>query len=126
MTPRNTAYLTDIYVAAGRYDDALATAKKAIEMNPRAGVAWQALGFVHSAMGHHDEAIDANRRAAEYAPPYGRTIAEFPLTAGVVGVVLAPVVAALGTMVALLQNCTIHVERVRAQPGETSEATASE
>jgi Domain of unknown function (DUF4342) len=56
----------------------------------------------------------------------GRTIAEFPLTAGVVGVVLAPVVAALGTMVALLQNCTIHVERVRAQPGETSEATASE
>lgn len=56
----------------------------------------------------------------------GRTIAEFPLTAGVVGVVLAPVLAALGTMVALLQNCTIHVERVRSQPGETSAATASE
>jgi tetratricopeptide (TPR) repeat protein len=48
LTPRNTAYLTDIYVAAGRYDDALATAKKAIEMTPRSGVAWQALGFVHS------------------------------------------------------------------------------
>ena len=55
-----------------------------------------------------------------------RTIADFPLTVGVVGIVLAPVAAALGTLVALLQDCTIHVERVRSRPGETSEATASE
>jgi hypothetical protein len=41
----------------------------------------------------------------------GRTVAEFPLTAGVVGAVLAPVLAAAGAVVALLQNCTIHVER---------------
>jgi hypothetical protein len=40
-----------------------------------------------------------------------RTIAEFPLTAGVVGAVLAPVLAAIGALVALLQNCTIEVER---------------
>jgi hypothetical protein len=54
----------------------------------------------------------------------GRTVAEFPVTVGVVGVVLAPIAAALGTLVALLQNCTIHVEQVRPQPGETSNATA--
>jgi hypothetical protein len=42
----------------------------------------------------------------------GRTIAEFPLTAGVVGVVLAPVVAAIGALVALLKDCSIHIERV--------------
>ena len=42
----------------------------------------------------------------------GRTIAEFPLTVGVVGAVLAPVVAAIGALVALLKDCTIHVERV--------------
>jgi hypothetical protein len=48
----------------------------------------------------------------------GRTIAEFPVTVGVVGVVLAPIAAALGALVALLQNCTIHVERVQPQPGE--------
>ena len=42
----------------------------------------------------------------------GRTVAEFPLTAGVVGVVLAPVVAAIGAMIALLKDCTIQVERV--------------
>ena len=40
----------------------------------------------------------------------GRTIAEFPLTAGVVGVVAAPVLAAVGALLALLKDCTIHVE----------------
>jgi uncharacterized protein DUF4342 len=42
----------------------------------------------------------------------GRTVAEFPLTAGVVGALLAPVVAAIGAIVALLKDCTIQVERV--------------
>ena len=41
----------------------------------------------------------------------GRTIAEFPLTVGVVGAVFAPILAGIGAMVALLQDCTIHVER---------------
>ena len=41
----------------------------------------------------------------------GRTIAEFPLTVGVVGAVLAPIAAAIGALVALVQDCTIHVER---------------
>lgn len=41
----------------------------------------------------------------------GRTVAEFPLTAGIVGVVLAPVVAAVGALIALLKDCTIRIER---------------
>jgi hypothetical protein len=41
----------------------------------------------------------------------GRTVAEFPLTVGVVGALLAPVVAAIGAIVALLKDCTIQVER---------------
>jgi hypothetical protein len=41
----------------------------------------------------------------------GRTVAEFPMTAGVVGAVLAPVLAAVGAIVALLKDCTIQVER---------------
>ena len=36
----------------------------------------------------------------------GRTVAEFPLTAGVVGAVLAPALAAM------LKDCTVQVERV--------------
>jgi hypothetical protein len=45
-----------------------------------------------------------------------RTIAEFPLTAGVVGAVLAPVVAAIAAIVALIEECTIHVERETTAP----------
>jgi hypothetical protein len=40
-----------------------------------------------------------------------RVIAEFPLTFGVVGAVLAPVVAAIGAIAALLADCSIDVER---------------
>jgi hypothetical protein len=47
----------------------------------------------------------------------GRTVAEFPLTAGVVGAVLAPVLAAIGALVALLKDCTIQVEREREAGG---------
>jgi hypothetical protein len=41
----------------------------------------------------------------------GRKIAEFPMTAGVVGAVLAPPLAAIAVLVALLKDCTIQVER---------------
>jgi hypothetical protein len=41
----------------------------------------------------------------------GRTVAEFPLTAGVVGAMLAPMLAAIGAVVAVAKDCTIHVEQ---------------
>ncbi len=41
-----------------------------------------------------------------------RSVAEFPLTVGVVGAVVAPVLAAVGAIVALLSDCSIEVERV--------------
>jgi hypothetical protein len=41
-----------------------------------------------------------------------RSVAEFPLTVGVVGAVLAPVLAAVGAIAALLGECSIEVERV--------------
>jgi hypothetical protein len=50
----------------------------------------------------------------------GRTIAEFPLTAGVVGAALAPPLAALGALIALLKDCTIQVERVDTDAGKRS------
>jgi hypothetical protein len=40
-----------------------------------------------------------------------RSIAEFPLTVGLVGTVGAPVLAAVGALAALLTNCSIAVER---------------
>jgi len=50
----------------------------------------------------------------------GRTVAEFPLTAGVVGAVLAPVVAAIAALVALLKDCTIRVEREQQNDDHTA------
>jgi hypothetical protein len=51
----------------------------------------------------------------------GRTVAEFPLTAGVVGSLLAPPLAAIGAIYALAKDCSIKVERVEsaAKPTET-------
>ena len=42
---------------------------------------------------------------------HGKTIAEFPLTAGVIGAVIAPVAAAIGALTALITDCTIEVEK---------------
>lgn len=41
-----------------------------------------------------------------------RTIAEFPLTVGVIGAVLAPLLAAVGAIAAVVTDCTVEVERV--------------
>jgi hypothetical protein len=41
----------------------------------------------------------------------GRTIVEVPLTVGVVGAALAPALAAVGAIAALVTDCSIEVER---------------
>jgi hypothetical protein len=43
----------------------------------------------------------------------GRSVAEFPLTVGVVGAVVAPVLAAVGALAAVLTDCSIEVERAK-------------
>lgn len=41
----------------------------------------------------------------------GKTLVEFPLTFGVVGALIAPVLAAVGAIAALVTECSITVER---------------
>lgn len=41
----------------------------------------------------------------------GKTLIEVPMTIGVIGVVFAPVLAAVGAIAALVAECTITVER---------------
>lgn len=41
----------------------------------------------------------------------GRTLIEIPLTIGVVGALLLPVLAAVGAIAAIVTNCTIRVQR---------------
>lgn len=46
----------------------------------------------------------------------GKSLAEFPLTIGIVGAVLAPILAAVGAIAALVTECTIIVEREIEEP----------
>jgi hypothetical protein len=45
-----------------------------------------------------------------------RVVAEFPLAFGVLGVVVAPVLAAIGALAALLTDCSIEIERLDDAP----------
>ena len=54
----------------------------------------------------------------------GRAVAEFPLTVGLVGALVAPVLAAIGALVAVLANCSIEVERARTGAARPRAASA--
>jgi hypothetical protein len=55
----------------------------------------------------------------------GRSVAEFPLTVGVVGALLAPVLAAVATLVALLSECSIEIERAVPPPDPKGSSKAN-
>ena len=54
---------------------------------------------------------EGNVRKITIKDKKGKTIVAFPLTIGVVGAVIAPVLAAIGAIAALITECTIEVER---------------
>lgn len=41
----------------------------------------------------------------------GKELASFPLTVGVIGIAIAPILAAVGALAALVGECTISVEK---------------
>ncbi|WP_156307652.1 DUF4342 domain-containing protein [Sphingobacterium endophyticum] len=58
---------------------------------------------------------------------HGKDIMSFPVTLGVIGVVLAPIFAAVGALAALLTECKITVERTdKTETSETEEAPQAE
>jgi hypothetical protein len=54
---------------------------------------------------------EGNIRKITLTSKEGKTIAEFPLTVGVIGTVILPTLAAIGTIIALVSECTISVEK---------------
>jgi len=54
---------------------------------------------------------EGNIRKITITDKDGKELMSFPLTIGVVGVVFAPVLAAIGALAALVGECTITVER---------------
>jgi hypothetical protein len=54
---------------------------------------------------------------------HDRTVAEFPLSVGLVGAVAAPILAAVGAVVALLADCSLEVERTGEPPASSDGGT---
>lgn len=54
---------------------------------------------------------EGNIRRITISDKKGKEIVTFPLTIGVVGALIAPMLAAVGTIAALLTECTLTVER---------------
>lgn len=54
---------------------------------------------------------EGNVRKITIKDKEGKELVAFPLTFGVVGAVLAPILAAVGALAALIGECTISVER---------------
>lgn len=54
---------------------------------------------------------EGNVRKITIKDKKGKELVAFPLTFGVVGAVIAPVLAAIGALAALIGECTISVER---------------
>jgi hypothetical protein len=54
---------------------------------------------------------EGNVRKITITDKFGREIMSFPLTIGVVGALLLPVLAAVGALAALIGECSITVER---------------
>ncbi len=58
-----------------------------------------------------DLIAQGNIRHITIKDKYEKVIIEFPLTIGVVGAVLLPMLAAVGAIAALIGECTISVQR---------------
>lgn len=54
---------------------------------------------------------EGNIRKISIIDKDGRTLIVLPLTVGILGAVLAPMLAAVGALAALVTKCTIKVER---------------
>ena len=54
-----------------------------------------------------------------------QVLMELPVTVGVVGILVAPVAAALGAVAALVTKCTIEIERVGQPPVRSTQAAES-
>jgi hypothetical protein len=55
---------------------------------------------------------EGNVRRITVKDKEGKVVASFPLSAGVIGTLLAPALVALGALSAVMTECTLSVERV--------------
>jgi hypothetical protein len=66
---------------------------------------------------------EGNVRRIIIRDEHGHTFMEIPLTVATVGVIVAPVLAAVGAIAALVTHVTVVVERTTAPPGARASAS---
>jgi hypothetical protein len=66
---------------------------------------------------------EGNVRRIIIRDEHGHTFMEIPLTVATVGVVVAPVLAAVGAIAALVTHVTVVVERTAPKPGSAASAS---
>jgi len=71
LRPLLYAWLGAIYGNAGRYAEAVAEARKALELNPDFGPSYVVLARYYSHYALHEQAVAAAQRAAELVPGAG-------------------------------------------------------
>jgi hypothetical protein len=83
-------------------------------------------GTTDQILGQIKHLLDEGNVRRVLVKQHGRVIAEFPLTVGVVGTVIAPVAAAIGALTAVLADCTIEVEKTSSTTPEVVPPAAPE
>jgi hypothetical protein len=88
------------------------------------GTFWQKVeGTTDQILNEIKRLVEAGNIRRVVVKQRGRTVAEFPLTAGVIGAVIAPIAAAIGAISALVTDCTIEVEKTVQDRQPTAEVT---
>ncbi|MGH2543416.1 MAG: tetratricopeptide repeat protein, partial [Ardenticatenaceae bacterium] len=62
------SFLAEAYVDSQRYDEALATAQQAVEIDPDDVWAWRNLGYVNESLSYYDQALAAYREGIQVKP----------------------------------------------------------
>lgn len=76
-------------------------------------------------LGYVQRVVDEGNARRIIIKQKGKTIVEFPLTIGVVGAVVAPLLAAVGAIAAVATECSIEIEKVVADAPKASKPAAA-
>lgn len=75
-------------------------------------------------LGYVQRVLDEGNARRIIIKQKGKTIVEFPLTIGVVGAVIAPLLAAVGAIAAVATECSIEIERSVEKPAKSTPTKA--
>jgi len=76
-------------------------------------------------LGYVQRVVDEGNARRIIIKQKGKTIVEVPLTIGVVGAVIAPLLAAVGAIAAVATECTIEIERNVVEAPKTAKPAAT-